>query len=98
MTDGAAPPADGETPGAGAVLVKPLGPLARMAASLGTAVVVLLLGMLLYDSVTRDRESRAWVEHSHLTIDRMRATLSDLKDAEIAPAVDFRARNVLNPR
>jgi len=57
-------------------------PAARLLASLGSAILVLVLGVLMYASVSRERESRARVEHSHLTIDRTRSVLSDLKDAE----------------
>jgi signal transduction histidine kinase len=83
MTDMPSPPAaTAALPMRGTVLVKPLRPLVHLVASLGTAVVVLILGALTYNSLTRVRASRAWVEHSHLTIDRTRGTLSDLKDAE----------------
>ncbi|MEO8946361.1 MAG: hypothetical protein ABI338_07675, partial [Gemmatimonadaceae bacterium] len=50
-------------------LIKPLKPVARMVASLGTAFVVLILGVVTYVSLVRVRDSRAWVEHSHQTID-----------------------------
>src|SRR6185437_12649854 len=62
--------------------VEPMSRWQRAIASSGVAVVVLIIGAVTYNAIARAREANAWVEHTHLTIDRTRATLSDLKDAE----------------
>ncbi len=61
---------------------KPMSPWQRVVASSGVAIVVLVIGVVTYSGIVRARDAGAWVEHTHLTIDRTRATLSDLKDAE----------------
>jgi signal transduction histidine kinase len=61
---------------------KPMSLWQRVVASSGVAVVVLIIGVITYSGIVRARDASAWVEHTHLTIDRTRATLSDLKDAE----------------
>ena len=54
----------------------------RVVASSGVAVVVLVFGVITYTWTVRARDAGAWGEHTHRTIDRTRAVLSDLKDAE----------------
>ena len=61
---------------------EPMSPVWRMIASGGVAIVVLVIGLITYFGVVDARDASAWVEHTHRTIDRTRATLSDLKDAE----------------
>jgi signal transduction histidine kinase len=61
---------------------KPMSRGQRVVASSGVAIVVLIIGLVTYGEIVRTRDAVAWVEHSHLTIDRTRATLWDLKDAE----------------
>lgn len=62
--------------------VKPMSRFQRAIASSGVAVVVLIIGITTYRGITQTRAAGEWVEHTHLTIDRTRAVLSDLKDAE----------------
>ena len=64
------------------LFAKPMSRWQRVVASSGVAVVVLVIGVITYSGIVRAREAGEWVEHTHQTIDRTRATLSDLKDAE----------------
>ena len=61
---------------------KPMSPLWRGIASSGVAIVVLVIGVITYNGIVETRAASAWVDHTHQTIDRTRAILSDLKDAE----------------
>jgi signal transduction histidine kinase len=61
---------------------KPMSLWQRVVASSGVAIVVLIIGVITYGGIMQTRDAGAWVEHTHVTIDRTRATLSDLKDAE----------------
>lgn len=62
--------------------VKPMSPLQRFIASSGVAIVVLIIGVTTYWGIAQTRAADEWVDHTHLTIDRMRAVLADLTDAE----------------
>jgi len=64
------------------LFARPMSRWQRVVASSGVAVVVLVIGVVTYSGSIRTRDAGAWVEHTHLAIDRTRATISDLKDAE----------------
>ena len=54
----------------------------RTVLALGPAIVVLILGALMFDGIRRARESRALVTHTRDVIERALSTLSALQDAE----------------
>jgi signal transduction histidine kinase len=55
---------------------------ARRAVSIGSAVVVLLVGLMTYETTRRARESAMGVRHTHQVTESLERLLSDLKDAE----------------
>ncbi|HXF24505.1 MAG TPA: CHASE3 domain-containing protein [Gemmatimonadaceae bacterium] len=64
------------------LFARPMSRWQRVVASSGVAIVVLVIGVITYNGIVQARDAGVWVEHTHQTIDRTRATLSDLKDAE----------------
>ena len=55
---------------------------ARRAVSIGSAAVVLLVGLMTYEATRRSRESTLRVRHTYQVKESLERLLSDLKDAE----------------
>jgi signal transduction histidine kinase len=58
------------------------GVAARRAVSIGSALVVLLVGLMTYEATRRARESTMQVRHTHQVTESLERLLSDIKDAE----------------